>query len=42
MGAATTGTAALNTNRNFIGIEKEKEYYTIAKNRLDNHTTPSV
>ena len=34
MGSGTTGLACLNTNRKFIGIEKEKEYFDIAKKRL--------
>lgn len=35
MGSGTTGVAAINTNRNFIGIEQEEKYFTIAKDRLD-------
>jgi len=35
MGGGTTGVAAANNNRNFIGIEKDKEYFTIAKNRIE-------
>lgn len=31
MGSGSTGVACKNTNRNFIGIEKEKEYFDIAK-----------
>ena len=34
MGSGTTGVACTNTNRNFIGIEKEPQYYEIAKNRI--------
>ena len=34
MGSGTTGLAALNLNRKFIGIEKEKVYFEMAKNRL--------
>jgi DNA modification methylase len=34
MGSATTGVAAIKLNRNFIGIEREKEYVKIAKLRL--------
>jgi len=34
MGSGTTGVACLNTNRRFIGIEKDKEYFKIAANRL--------
>lgn len=34
MGSGTTGVACANTNRNFIGIEKEPQYYEIAKKRI--------
>ena len=34
MGSGTTGVACVNTNRNFIGVEKELQYYEIAKNRI--------
>lgn len=34
MGSGTTGIAAYKLGYNFIGIEKEKEYYDIAKERL--------
>ncbi len=30
MGSGTTGVAAMNTNRKFIGIEKEQNYFDIA------------
>lgn len=33
----TTGVACLNTNRNFIGIELDEEYFNIAKERIENH-----
>ena len=36
MGSGSTGVACINLNRRFIGIEKEKEYFDIAKNRLEN------
>lgn len=36
MGSGTTGIACINTNRDFIGIEKDKKYFEIAKKRLDN------
>lgn len=35
MGSGTTGIACRNTNRKFIGIEIDKEYFNIAKDRLD-------
>ena len=34
MGSGSTGEACLRLNRNFIGIENNKEYYDIAVNRL--------
>jgi site-specific DNA-methyltransferase (adenine-specific) len=34
MGSGSTGIACLNLKRNFIGIEKEKEYFNIAKERI--------
>lgn len=37
MGSGTTGVACINTNRNFIGIELDKDYYEQAKQRLINH-----
>lgn len=35
IGSGTTAVAAINTNRQFIGIEKEPEYVEIAKRRID-------
>lgn len=35
MGSGSTGESCLRTNRLFIGIEKDEEYFDIAKNRLD-------
>lgn len=35
MGSGTTGVAAINTNRDFIGIELEEKYFNIAKNRIE-------
>ena len=34
MGSGTTGEACINLERNFIGIEKDKEYFEIAEKRL--------
>jgi len=36
MGSGTTGVAAINTNRNFIGIEREQKYFMIAKERIES------
>ena len=35
MGSGSTGVACVNTNRNFIGIEKEEKYFNIAKKRIE-------
>ena len=35
MGSGSTGVACKNTNRNFIGIELDKNYFEIAKKRID-------
>ena len=35
MGSGSTGVAAVNTNRNFIGIEMNEEYFNIASNRIE-------
>ena len=37
MGSGTTGLACLKTNRKFIGIEKEKQYYDVAVRRLSSY-----
>ena len=34
MGSGTTGVACINTNRRFIGIELDNNYFEIAKNRI--------
>lgn len=34
MGSGSTGIACINTNRNFIGIELDKKYFEIAKERI--------
>jgi site-specific DNA-methyltransferase (adenine-specific) len=34
MGSGSTGVACVNTNRNFIGIEKDEKYFEIAKTRI--------
>ena len=35
MGSGTTGVACVNTNRKFIGIELDDNYFDIAKNRIE-------
>lgn len=35
MGSGSTGVACANTNRDFIGIELDKKYFEIAKNRIN-------
>jgi len=37
MGSGTTGIACMNLNRNFVGIEKDKDIFEIAQNRIINH-----
>lgn len=36
MGSGTTGVACKNLNRNFIGIELDKKYFDIAKERIES------
>lgn len=36
MGSGSTGIACLNAKRNFIGMELDKKYFDIAKNRIEN------
>ena len=42
MGSGTTGVACKKTNRNFIGIEKESEYFTQAKERIESVAVEEV
>ena len=39
MGSGTTGVACKNLNRNFIGIELDKDYFKIAEERINNTQT---
>ena len=36
MGSGTTGVACIQTGREFIGIEKDDQYFEIAKNRIED------
>lgn len=38
MGSGTTAIACINTNRNYIGFEKEEKYFKIIEDRVRNHT----
>ena len=35
MGSGSTGVACVNTNRNFIGMELDADYFKIAKERIE-------
>ena len=37
IGSGTTAIACMNTNRQFIGFELDKNYYNIAQNRIKEH-----
>jgi site-specific DNA-methyltransferase (adenine-specific) len=37
MGSGSTGIAAKNLGMSFIGIEREEEYFEIAKQRIENN-----
>jgi len=37
MGSGTTAIACMNTNRNFIGIEKDETYFNLANKRIKEH-----
>ena len=36
MGSGSTGVACVNTNRDFIGVELDEDYFKIAKERIEN------
>lgn len=42
MGSGTTGVACMNTGRRFIGIELDKDYFDIAKNRIEESLNKEV
>lgn len=37
LGSGTTAIACINTNRNYIGFELDKEYYDLANERIEKH-----
>lgn len=39
MGSGSTGVACINTNRKFIGMELESDYFNIAKQRIEEAVT---
>ena len=41
MGSGSTGVACVNTNRHFIGIELDKDYFAIAKKRIEENEQAS-
>lgn len=41
-GSCSTGIACLKTNRNFIGMEKDSEYFKIGKERIENYIKENV
>lgn len=41
MGSGSTGVAAVNTGRNFIGIELDDKYFEIAENRINAANDPA-
>ena len=42
MGSGTTGVACVHTNRNFIGIEKDPEYFKISQDRINGAQLPLI
>ena len=39
MGSGSTGVACIKTNRNFIGIELDKQYFNVARQRINDTLT---
>ena len=42
MGSGSTGVACINTNRRFIGIELDENYFKIAKERMESLKTDKI
>jgi site-specific DNA-methyltransferase (adenine-specific) len=37
MGSGTTAVACINTNRNFIGFERDPQFFQMAEKRINTH-----
>ena len=42
MGSGTTGIACKNTGGQFIGIEKDPDYFKLAQTRINTHVTTTL
>jgi len=42
IGSGTTAIACINTKRNYIGIELDKNYFDMANKRIEQHTKQQV
>lgn len=42
MGSGSTGVACLHTNRKFVGMELDENYFNIAKERIENEIQSTV
>ena len=42
IGSGTTGVAAANTGRRFIGIERDTDYFTIAQARIQKAQADAI
>jgi DNA modification methylase len=42
MGLGTTGISCVKYNRDFIGIELDKEYFNIAESRIKEYTLKGI
>lgn len=42
IGSGTTAIACINTNRKYIGFEKEEKYYKLAEERIENFKTKNT
>jgi site-specific DNA-methyltransferase (adenine-specific) len=42
IGSGTTAIACINTNRNYIGFEKDENYFNMAQDRIKNHNIKNI